>query len=466
MKKFIRNLAVLLLAVMLLGMLGGCGMSEDEFLKDGDALVIIVGNHANANKYTEEELDDLLGTKLEDSIVRYKDRDDYCLRANVSIIVVDGDPEQSYVSFDGKEVELSADAKSIEKVMREEEYILSDIEDYLLGDDPRADDEEVDLLAAIAEGATILNSYPADTPKHMVIYDPGITTAGFLDMNKIDIQSGSVDQVLERLPDGAFHDLSGIKVTFHGLGNVCVGQDDMRDDSTFQTRLISLWTAYFKRCGADLSEEIRYSESGNNPMIYVDPDDESEKAAQQNGEEAEEEAIAYPFVSNVSFRLSEKEIIQEIIEPDNETPIILSSVALGFKGDSAEFRDPAAAEKALKSYDEVFKLLKEHPEITIYVVGSKAMTTPDEKVSTDPLSRDRSNAVASLVQKMYGFAENQVVPIDAGTITFSWRDSVEFPKGTWASRDKVAQSENRVVAIIPSTASSLVQELIDAGKIS
>lgn len=465
MRMFKRLTALMILAAMLVGLLAGCGMSESEFFHDGDALVIIVGNHANAHRYSETELDALLGDKLEASITRTKEGDDYCIRANVSIIVADGDPEQAYVTFDDEVVELSAKAKSIEKVMYEQEYILQDIKDYLLSDELRADDPEVDLLAAIAEAEIILRNYPEETRKHMVIYDPGITTAGFLNMNNIDIQYGSVDQVLERLPDGAIHNLSGINVTYGGLGNVCLEQSDMRQDSTFRTRLESLWNAYFKLCDADLTGSIKYAQEGDNPMLYVDPNDETEQAAQSQGAVGEADA-GYPYVSPVPFKLSEKEVIEQIVEGNSETPIILSTVALGFKGDSAEFRSPETAEKALKSYDDVFKLLKEHPEITIYVVGSKAKTIPDEAVVDDQLSKNRSQAVANLIQKMYGFSADQVQPIAAGTTVFSWRDAVEFPDGTWASRDPMAQKENRVVAIIPSTATTLVQELIDAGLVS
>jgi hypothetical protein len=40
---------------------------------------------------------------------------------------------------------------------------------------------------------------------------------------------------------------------------------------------------------------------------------------------------------------------------------------------------------------------------------------------------------------------------------------VEFPTGIASEYDEVAMQQNRVVAIIPSTAISQVQELIDAG---
>lgn len=460
MKMIKKVLSLTLIAAMLLGMLSGCGVSETDFLQEGCATVIIVGNHANANKFTEKEMEALLGDKIERSFTHSKKGNDYCIQANVSIIVVDGKPEQSYVTFDGERIEMDASAKSIEKVLHEKEYICDDINAYLFSDDLRANDAEVDLLAAIAEAETILDSYPDSMEKHMVIYDTGITTAGFLNMNKIDIQNGSVDQVLERLPEGAFHKLGGIKVTFGGLGNVCFPQSDMRQDSSFKNRLENLWTAYFTRCGAELTAPIEYAAKGNDPMVNVVTEGEAAGCVQPN-----EEIVSYEPVSIVSFKLSEKEVIEEFVTGSSETPIILSTVELGFKGDSAEFRDQAAAEKALISYEEIFTLLKEHPEITIYVVGSKAKTTPDEDVSTDPLSRDRANAVANLIQKMFGISASQIQIIDAGTTRFSWRSGVEFPDGTWASKDKVAQMQNRVVAIIPSTSSSLVNELSTAGKI-
>lgn len=446
MKKVI---ACLLAFVIVAGLFTGCMMTKEEFEQEGSALVVIVGRHANAHAYSEKELRNLLDDLVERSVRRYIDGEDYCTEVNVSIIVADGDPTRVPVTFDGEEVELYAQAKSIEKVMGKLEYLITDVKDFLMSDELRADDPEVDLLAAISEGTTILRESGAKE-LHMVIYDPGITTTGFLDMRQIDVQEGSVDDVLDKLPDGAFYNLEGINVTFAGLGNVCAGQTDLRRDSSFQNRMVNLWTAYFKRCKATLTSEIKFSSEGNNPLIHN-----------------ETETDTYPLVSNVPFQLSEK--LLEEAEEETEMPpkeIILNTLELGFKGDSAEFRDKEAAAKALNSYADTFAKLKANPEITIYVVGSRARTTPSDEAESDPLSEARANAVKDLIITQYDIPASQIVIINGGTHTFSWRNGNEFPKGTWESLDPVAQQRNRVVAIIPSTAESLVNELVEAGKIS
>ena len=185
MKKYSKFLILLSLAIMTLCLFAGCGMSDDEFFQEGDAMVILIGNHANAHRPTDEELSVLLDKKLERCITRYKDGEEYCLKANVSILVVDGSPDMMKVAFDGEEVELKASALSIEKVMREQEYIISDIKAFLRSDDLRANDEEVDLLAAVAEAKIILDQYTAkDIEKHIVIYDSGITTDGFFNITR------------------------------------------------------------------------------------------------------------------------------------------------------------------------------------------------------------------------------------------------------------------------------------------
>lgn len=473
MKKYRKFVGMLLLAVVLVCLFAGCGMSEEEFLREGDAMVIIIGNHANANRATMDELDELLDGKLENCISRYQDGEEYCLKANVTVIVLDGKPEEATLMLDGKEVELTSSAMSIEKVMRDEKYIISDIKQALMEEDLRADDEEVDLLAAIAEAKIILDHYSGQNKdKHIVIYDSGITTDGFFNMNKIDIQSGTVGEVLSRLPDGAYYDLSGITVTFGGLGNVAGNQMDMREDSLFTELLSAIWREYFINCGAaainpnaDSSfNKIVYAKKGSDAMICVEKDPDSDENDQQSAP-VEDDNQYYPFVTAVSFKFSEKEIIEDIIEGKGETPIVLKSVDLGFKGDSAEFKDEVLAQSRLDSYKDVFEIIREYPDMIVYVVGSKAKTTPTEDVADDDLAKARAEAVAAILVKKYQIPAEQIVIIDAGTQVLSWRNAVEFPDGTWKSRDKEAMMNNRTVAIVPSTYDKLVQELKDLGEI-
>ncbi len=474
MKKFCKLICSLMLAVLLMIMSTGCGMSIEEFLQQGDAMVIIIGNHANANRASAEELDELLDDKLAQCISRYQDGEEYCLKANVTIIVLDGDPETVDVVLEGEKVELKASAMSIEKVMREQEYIIKDIKDFLLEDSLRADDEEVDMLAAIAEAKIILDQYAGDEmEKHIVIYDSGISTDGFFDMKKINIQDGTVGQVLEQLPDGAAYDLSGITITFGGLGNVAGNQKDLREDSVYTQRLSAVWQEYFLSCNVKAINpdaesnfnKISFAARGKNAMLCVEKDpDKSEE--EPIGNEDQNEASYYPFVSTVPFRLSEKEVIKGIVDGTSETPIVLKSVDLGFKGDSAEFKDEVQAYAAMDSYKDVFELVKQYPEIVLYVVGSRAKTTPtEETLANDQLAKDRAEAVANVLKSRYGVPASQIVIIDAGTQTLPWRNGVEFPDGTWDSKDKVAMMNNRTVAIIPNTYTDLVQELVELGEI-
>lgn len=473
MRKFSKLTGILLLIVMLVAMMTGCGMSDEEFIQDGDAMVIIIGNHANANRATEDELKELFGDKLEQCMSRYKDGEEYCLKANVSIIVLDGNPETVDVVFDGEKVELKASAMSVEKVMREQEYIIQDIRDFLLEDSLRANDEEVDMLAAIAEAKIILDQYNRkDMEKHIVIYDSGISTDGFFDMRKNNIQNGTVGQVLERLPDGAKYDLTGITITFGGLGNVAGNQMDLREDSLFSERLSAVWKEYFLSCNVKAINpdengdfnKINFAPKGSSPMICVEKETDTGEGEPSENVDLNEKDY-YHFVSAVPFTLSEK-VVGEIIEGKGDTPIILKSVDMGFKGDSAEFKDKEQAYSKMDSYKDVFEEVKKHPEIILYVVGSRAKTTPNEKTLTDDqLSKDRAEAVAKVLRSRYGVPAEQIVIIDAGTQKLSWRNGVEFPGGTWESKDKVAMMNNRVVAIVPNTYADLVQELIDLGEI-
>ncbi len=92
----------------------------------------------------------------------------------------------------------------------------------------------------------------------------------------------------------------------------------------------------------------------------------------------------------------------------------------------------------------------------IYVVGSIANTSENLKVSTNKYSDGRAKAVANKLKKLLKSAKvdvNRIIPIDAGTTEFSWRDTNEFDSnGVW--QDELAQ-KNRVVAILSSNSEKI-----------
>lgn len=87
----------------------------------------------------------------------------------------------------------------------------------------------------------------------------------------------------------------------------------------------------------------------------------------------------------------------------------------------------------------------------IYVIGSIANTSENLQVTTNKYSDGRAKTVADELKRLLkdtGVDVNRIIPIDAGTTIFSWRNTNEFDSnGTW--QDLLAQ-KNRVVAILSS----------------
>ena len=159
----------------------------------------------------------------------------------------------------------------------------------------------------------------------------------------------------------------------------------------------------------------------------------------------------------------------EPAEPDDEPPVSLSASELGgFKGDKADFRNEAQARAALKSYyEKALKVVKEHSDVKLYVVGSRAITSPDDPLYKDhETSASRAIAVSKLIQEMFDIPAEQIVEIDAGVQRFTWSSKAEeFPNGKWreGAELEAAQATHRVVTLIPATENnqSRLEELKD-----
>ena len=271
--------------------------------------------------------------------------------------------------------------------------------------------------------------------KNIVILDTGLTSGkGYLNMSHVNIQDVSPKEILDSLDPGAFVSMDeSYCVTMLGLGNVCTPQR-VPSNFVFQSSLESLWTEYFERCGCTLSGPISFTPSSGEPMLHDENDPSS-----------------YPYVPPIIFR-----------DADSDDDLILFNAdELGFLPQSAEFRDPYQAERAIeKSVGRILTYLHD-PANKLYVVASVAMVQPGEKLSSDPISHDRMMAVSNILVDVFGVNPGQIVCVDAGNTVFSWRDSVEFPDGK--TPDPQAMSENRVVALFGSSDKNRVGELRDAG---
>lgn len=436
----------LLLFVLVFAMiLGGCGNGDSDIPLDREPieLVIIAGKHANSNNFTDDMLE--RAAELIELAVDYdKSGNTYSAEVQMSLIVCDGKPKVEKMKV-GKSSKLKTTADNKKLFKENVTALLSVIGTQLASDDVMAKERGSDLQGALNQAGKILRSKDAEE-KHILIMDTGICTDGYLDMNTLKIQDGTLEQVMEQISPSAFPDLDGVNITFLGLGNVAQPQEDFGYDEELEQRLVEFWTAYLEEgCGAILTEDILFSNDEGEPL--------------SSNEDLEH---PYPFVPTVDFTPSENKITPppEVLKLEP-----FYSAELGFKPNSSEFRNTKEALKVIeKRVPAIKKYFEQNPGKVVYIVGSIARVSPDETLKKDnKYSQGRAQKVFEvLTSPEFGFNPSQFVVIDAGTNEFTWRSNQEFENGV---KNSANQEANRLVALISETDTERVQELKDAGEL-
>ncbi len=446
--KIIQSFIILLLFCV--GYLAGCGKEQNqgEVQKDTKkvALVIIAGRHANAKMYSEEMIG-RAGEYIEGSYNFERDSSGkYAILPRLSVIVCDGNPEKVSLELDENKY---MSANSADMRGKTGDFVL-DVTEFLLSPSLKADDEEVDLLLALSRAQDILDDYP-DCEHHIVVLDTGITTAGYLDMNKMDILSSSCEDVIEKIRQGIPH-FNGTEVTFLGLGNVAFPQSSIIN-AEGKEKIEELWAGIIEAGGGILTPDC---------LNYNDTEDSEAMVFSEDGGDD-----VYKFVSAVSFYNAASESVEPnpvVIkhEEKSEEPTVTFCFQTadlgGFVKNTAEFCNIDVAVSTLNKMSGDLNTFINRTDRKLYIVGSIAKTSPDKDAAASTVSKDRAQAVADLLVNRYSVPDDRIEIIDAGTTPFSWRNADEFPDGTAASYDMAAAQKNRVVAII-SENSSLADEL-------
>ena len=432
MKK--RLIAILLMVVMLLA---SCGKGETTlpFGREPIDLVIIAGKHVNSNNFYDEMLE-TARPLIERAVTYTKEDGKLIAEAKITLIVCDGYPRvEDFAVGEGKK--LRATAQTEEIFQKNVDAMIDGINASLLSDNVKAQEPGSDLQAALDQAQKVLRSSNA-TEKHILIFDTGISTAGYIDMRKLNIQSGTAKEVMTQINPSAFPDLDGIHVTFLGLGNVAAPQALSQE---VEDTLADFWTVYLKEgCNAMLDNTLYVGANMGEPL-FCDP----------------ESSTPYPFVPTVNFTVTGNDYFEPFY-----------SAEVKFVGESDEFVNEAEALEAIKSRVEGLKdYFKRNPDKVVYIVGSIAKIEYGEELKQDnQWSRKRAEKVLSVLtdpQYGIGFSKDQFVIIDAGTNVFTWRCFAEFDNN--GVRNKANQEANRVVALIAQTDEERVQELIDAGEL-
>ncbi len=413
-----RIIIALMLVLALAFTLAGCG--KDKAPEGPSGLVIIVGNHANSKIAADEIIDEMMTEDPELFTNAYSvvENDRYfTAKANIAVIVADGDPEieslEKYGFETGYLSESNTEKKTVANIEDNNDILVEIFESEVL----KAQQEQVDLIAAFDVAVNYLNGLSNVTEKNILILDTMLPTKGLIDVRTLDFENISGEELFNKVMDvngNRMPDFSGITVQVKGAINTCGFQD--KRISEVCTNLLDFWKEFF---GSSLKGDIveSYGASGTEKLY-------------------KEDGSGYPYVSPIA-----------VTPPDPLDPVIFGEQQVRFNSGDWTFVNPDEAKEYIRkaSAESIKKALKSDPDAIFYVVGSIAVDSKGNKFETHEISRNRALVVADILIECGVPAKNLRV-LDCGTnVLKGLRDADEFAGGSW-NDDEAAK--NRVVAVI------------------
>ena len=336
--------------------LTGCGSNNTT---TPSAVSLVLGNHEYFPKINLRV--ESVYQKIYDAAYSYGD---------CSIVVVDGNP---YVAASYNIIKPDANidnAKRKQIAKQNSEQIIAD------GSKAYAKTSEIDTFSAIVCSSALLNTSSAGV-KEMLVYDSGFSTTGLLDFSSENLIDVEPAMIVERLSElHALPELTGIKVVWTGLGEVCDEQDEL--STTYKYNLKNIWKAVIVAAGGDVE--------------FIDVP----LSATPKGEEL-------PSCKTIP-------IIQDSLElsGDITKPIKFGEDTIKFLGDQAVYINAADAKEALEP---IATFLKENINKRILIVGTTASAGKD--ASCLNLSLNRANACRKTLIEM-GVNESQIETLGLG----------------------------------------------------
>ncbi len=366
-KNMIKKFATTLVFILLMLTFVGCAESDNEEI----ALAVISGT--NRNEVDVSVISNEIKDIVYNSVYSY---------GSVAFISCDGSPKVTYQTVIPRpeKTGLSENKKKTiatnytNQLLRELASINSVI-------------PEVDTLQAINCGAQVLSGSSLTADKILVIKNSGLSTTGYMDFTQ-GLLNANTEDIIGALKEAkAIPDLTGVHVVWMYIGQTG-GQQEPLSEAQKQ-KLEEIWCAVLTEAGA-ASVEFTSDMSSDQPSPEL------------------------PYVSLVNVEERAIEVsMEEVVKPVSLTieqpieTIILDNTQVRFIGDRAIFVDQNEASKVLKQYAE---LLLEHPNNTVYIIGTTATGNKD---FCRQLSIDRANAVKDVLCSL-GVAEQQLIPVGLG----------------------------------------------------
>lgn len=385
MKKTIISL-VLLLALCFT--FAGCCIFPTAEPAEPVATVIVIGSHSNFPYQGS-----LSSLSLTDSI--YESCYTY---GTVTIVVADGEP---YLAADYTVKKPKANVDNSKRKMLAEKNtatIIKKISSYT------AKTPELDTLSALALAADKLNASDCSVKK-IILNDSCLSTTGLLNFASSQLIEEDPANIVKQLEDRkSLPNLSGVNLEVIGLGQTSGDQTALT--TALKAQLTAIWQAILSSSGATVT-------INTTPLKATTESEQSLPAVSTITVIKDSLTLTVPtYVEETSVEettpTEETPVtpIETPVTPFIEEVVRFDETSVKFKSNTAELADKDKATAALKPIGEI---LKNNPDLTVYLAGMTASTGGDGK----QLSLERAKTVKSLLLDM-GAKEKQVSCVGLG----------------------------------------------------
>lgn len=407
MKKKVKRLGAVALAVVILAVLTGCGTQKVS---------------ASASKNQEVHVAVVLGAHVNSPCVNLKLIQDVIYQAcysqgSVTLVVDDGEPYCTAINIPSQEKHLSK-SKYDQIAKKQTKKILK------LASSMKSRTADVDSIKSVQRAARALNSVEqkgkGDTElvRKLIICDNLLSTTGvlsFVDYNLNTANEGDITTQLKKLDE--IPQLDGISVTAYNVGDTAGQQKSLPETS--RKNLKAIWNSIFE---AGSAKKVQFKD--NLPLSSTYNKD------------------SMPTVSPITVVQSSMEIhdTEDVNEAFADGGVLnFDETSIAFHEGTAELADEESASKALQY---VTEYMNQYPDFKLVVCGTTACWGGEDYCKK--LSLERADAICELLVKE-GIDRSRLKSAGVG---YSFADFYTYDQKPDGELDETIAKTNRSVKLV------------------
>ena len=407
MKKRVKRLGVVALAVVIMAVLTGCGTEKVS---------------ASASKNQEVHVAVVLGAPVNSPCVNLKLIQDVIYQAcysqgSVTLVVDDGEPYCTAINIPSQEKHLSK-SKYDQIAKKQTKKILK------LASSMKSRTADVDSIKSVQRAARALNSVEqkgkGDTElvRKLIICDNLLSTTGvlsFVDYNLNTANEGDITTQLKKLDE--IPQLDGISVTAYNVGDTAGQQKSLPETS--RKNLKAIWNSIFE---AGSAKKVQFKD--NLPLSSTYNKD------------------SMPTVSPITVVQSSMEIhdTEDVNEAFADGGVLnFDETSIAFHEGTAELADEESASKALQY---VTEYMNQYPDFKLVVCGTTACWGGEDYCKK--LSLERADTVCELLVKE-GIDRSRIKSAGVG---YSFADFYTYDQKPDGELDETIAKTNRSVKLV------------------